>query len=111
MTDANPSGWTPLDFRVLVKPDPIKEKSDGGVYLPDVSKDADRHSQQFGVVVAIGPLAFQYRDYVDNPSEVASPKIGDRVCWTKFAGAVITAKNGDEYRVMNEGDIMAVCND
>lgn len=93
----------PTEFNVLVEPDAIEEKI-GGIYLPDMTKDADRFAQQKGTLVAVSPLAFSYADWGDHD---AKPRVGDKVFYSKFEGTSI--KDGDkEFRLVKDKAIAAV---
>ena len=37
-------------------------------------------------------------------------KIGDRILYGKYSGTEILAKDGDEYLIMKEEDILAIAN-
>ena len=37
----NESGITPLDVRVLVLPDPVEEKTKGGIFLPEAHQERE----------------------------------------------------------------------
>ena len=53
----NTSGITPLDVRVLVRPDAVAEKV-GGIFLPDSVKDQDKFAQQKATLIAVGANAW-----------------------------------------------------
>jgi chaperonin GroES len=94
----------PTEFKILVEPKKVEEKTKGGIIIPDESKDREQFAQMEGVLVAVSPLAFTYADWKDaNP-----PKPGDRVLFAKFAGAKVTGKDGKEYRLVNDKDLAAV---
>ena len=56
--DVNTSGIFPYLDRVLVKPDEIEEKSEGGIYLPDQVTERHQQAQATGTLIAVGPDAF-----------------------------------------------------
>lgn len=91
-----------VGHRVVVKPDPVEEYSDGGIALvPD--KNRELAAQTFGTVVDIGPQAFQ--EFGDGTSWVS---VGDRVAYAKYAGMTIREhEEADEYVVLNDNDIIA----
>src|SRR4051812_12840511 len=101
----NPSGINPTEYKVLVLPSKVDEKTKGGIILPDDSKDRNQFAQMEGTLVAVSPLAFSYQDWNgSNP-----PQVGDRVLYAKYAGALVKSwKNAVEYRLVNDKDISAV---
>lgn len=100
----NQSGISPTEFKVLVLPKVVDEKSKGGIILPDEKKDRDQFAQMEGELVAVSPLAFTYSD--DQGWD--KPKPGDRVLFAKYAGAVVKGKDGIDYRIVNDKDVAAV---
>lgn len=97
------SGIRPLEYKVLVKPKIVEEKTAGGIYIPDTTKEKEKFAQQEGEVVAIGAIAFTDPDWLDKP------KVGDTVLFDKYAGGKpVEGRDGEEYRLINDKEIMAV---
>ncbi len=96
-----PSGW-----RILIKPVAVSDKSKGGVYIPDEVQDVAKLSSVVGQVVGMGSEA--YRD----PNKFTSAWVGDGdwVVIAKYGGAKFKV-NGDEYRLINDDEILAVVDD
>ena len=89
----------PEGVKVLVLPDPIPEKTDGGIYRPPTARDSEQGAVIIGTLVAIGPAAQLEMD--GDPL-----KQGDKVLYAKYGGFVV--KDEDiEYRVLNDEDIIA----
>ena len=84
----------PLHDRVLVKPDPKEEKTDGGLVIPDNATEKPSR----GKVFAAGPGT------KDSPMVV---KEGDTVIYGRYAGNEISHE-GEEYLIMRESDILAI---
>jgi chaperonin GroES len=105
----NPSGIRPTEFKVLILPKEVEQKTAGGILLPDEHKDRQQFAQQEGTIIAVAPLAFTYASK-DEWERVDGhpPKVGDRVSFAKFAGAMMKGKDGKEYRVVNDKDIFAI---
>jgi chaperonin GroES len=90
----------PLGDRVLVKPLEAEEKTKGGIVLPDTAKE----KPQEGEVIAVGS-----GKVLDNGSTKAlEVKVGDRVLYGKYSGTEVTTKEGDEFLIMREEDILAI---
>lgn len=98
----------PIGDRVLVKADPIEERTKGGMLLdPEVQM---RPRQ--GTIVATGPGA----PANGLTGESAPPplyripmqtKEGDKVKYSKTVGAPINI-DGEEYLIMRESDILVI---
>lgn len=101
---SNPSGIYPTEYKVLILPKQVDEKTKGGIIIPDQTKERDQFAQMEGEIVAVSPLAFTYDDW----KEASSPKVGDRVLFAKYAGASVIGKDGKEYRICNDKDLAAV---
>jgi chaperonin GroES len=106
----NPSGIRPTEFKVLILPKVVEEKTKGGILLPDEHKDRQQFAQQEGTIIAVAPLAFTYASKDEwERAGGQPPKVGDRVSYAKFAGAQMKGpKDGKDYRVVNDKDIYAV---
>ena len=120
-TGINPSG-----NRVVVKPDDVERKTEGGIIIPDAQADKHMHAQSTGTLVSVGPDAWShttkmtYRlidgDYklvekvVTGYSEpFANP--GDRVAFAKYGGLQVEGADGELYRILNDEDITARVSD
>lgn len=90
----------PLADRVLVKPAEEKDKTEGGIFIPDTAK---KERPQEGEVIAVG------EGKTNDSGELIAPKIkkGERVLFRKFAGTEIEI-DGEEYLIMGENDILAI---
>ena len=110
MTTKNESGIMPTEFKVLISPKEVDEKTKGGIIIPDATKDRDQYAQMEGTLVAVSPLAFTYAKQDEwEAAGGAPPTVGDRVLFAKYAGAVVKSmKDGKDYRLVNDKDIAAV---
>lgn len=95
----------PCGHRVLVIPDPIEEKTAGGIIIQtEVTKDREAQAQTFGTIVDIGPNAWMAFD-----DGKPWAKIGDHVSFAKYGGFVMRDPHDKkEYRLLNDEDICAV---
>jgi len=100
-------GLTPIKYRVIVEPDKAESVSAGGIIIPENKQDRDQHAIMEGVIVAVSPMAFTWDEW---PSNDRKPEEGDRVVFARYSGSIIKGNDGEEYRVMNDDDIMAVRN-
>lgn len=89
----------PLGDKVVLKVKETEEKTAGGVYLPDTSKEKTMQA----TVIAIGS-----GEIVDGKKIPLDVKIGDQVIYSKYAGTEIKIDN-DEYLLVKQSDILAIC--
>ena len=94
----NASGLVPVEFRVLVKPDVVEEKTAGGIFIPDASRDRQELAQARGTLIASGGRAFE--DF-GSPA----PTSGDRVWFAKYGGIPIKGADGLMYRLISDKDV------
>jgi co-chaperonin GroES (HSP10) len=102
---SNASGWIPVEFNCVVSIDKVEEKTKGGVYLPDHNKDREQSASVMGTMLEASPLAFSYEVW---PEGTSKPKAGERVLIAKYAGLIFTGKDGEEYRMCKDKDILAI---
>lgn len=100
----NSSGINPLDVRVLVKPDKVEEKTKGGIILPDQHKEQQKWATVKGTLVAVGANAWAEAKVSNG---FVPPLAGSRVLFAKYGGVNLEGTDGEEYRIMNDEDIVA----
>ena len=100
----NESGISPVEYNIVVRMDPVEEKTAGGLYLPPTKTDRDELSADEGVIVAASPLAFTYADW---PEGSRQPQVGDRILMAQFDGR-IWKRNGATYRLIKDKSVIAV---
>ncbi|MDN5360200.1 MAG: chaperonin GroES [Thermotogaceae bacterium] len=81
----------PLGDRVLIKPIKEEKRTEGGLVLPDTSKEKPQKAE----VIAIGKL------------EDVDLNVGDRVIFSKYAGTEIKI-DSDDYILIDSGDILGL---
>ncbi|MCM8788017.1 MAG: co-chaperone GroES [Candidatus Omnitrophica bacterium] len=89
----------PLGDRVLIKPAGEKERTKGGIVLPDTAKERP----QEGEVIAVG----SGKKTEDGQVIPLSLKVGDKVLYGKYSGTEITIDD-EEYLIVREDDILAI---
>ena len=99
----NTSGIQPVEYKVLVLPEQIEEKTEGGIILPDTTKEKEEWAQIKATLVAVGGNAFKDPDWNE-----PVPQIGDQVYIAKYAGNFIEGIDGKEYRLCNDKDIAGI---
>lgn len=96
------SSLTPTGYRVLIKPDPLEEKSEGGILIVHQDERLARAGTQTGTLVAVGKTA-----WADSPEPWCS--VGDHVIYAKYAGKIVTDPDtAEEYMIVNDEDVLAI---
>ncbi len=90
----------PLADRVVIKQLEAEQKTKGGILLPEAAKE----KPQEGKVVAVGKGKILENGTV----QALEVKVGDRILYGKYSGTEITAKDGEQYLIMREDDILAI---
>ena len=90
----------PLGDRVVVEREEAKDKTAGGIVLPDMAKD----KPQKGKVIAVGDGRVA-KDGKRRPLQV---KAGDQVLFTSYAGEEFKMEGDKKVLLMREDDILAV---
>ncbi len=81
----------PLGDRVLIKPITEEKRTEGGLVLPDTSKEKPQKAE----IVAVGKL------------EDVELNVGDRVIFSKYAGTEIKL-DGEDYILIDSGDVLGL---
>ncbi len=92
----------PLGDRLVIKPTPREEMTKSGIVLPDTAKE----KPQEGVVLAVGPGAF------DNEGKrmAMDVKEGQKVLYAKYAGTEFKVE-GEELLIVSQKDVLAIVED
>lgn len=96
----NTSGIVPLDLVALIYPDPVEEVSSGGIIIPKTAADKQKYHVQKATLVAVGKSCFH--EWVEKPEP------GQRVLFAQYAGTLIEGKDGKEYRMVRNEDLIAI---
>ncbi|MFH1062653.1 MAG: co-chaperone GroES [Candidatus Omnitrophota bacterium] len=90
----------PLGDRILVKVLEAKQKTESGIYLPDSAKEKPQEAE----VIAVG------QGKVLESGKVQAPevKVKDKVLFGKYSGTQVTTKEGEEFLILREEDILAI---
>ena len=103
----NESGIRPVDYKVLVRPDPVEQKTEGGIILTASSHEQQGWAQVKGTMIARGDGAFGKW----STAERAALSPGARVYYDKYQGIRVYGADGEEYVLMNDENIGAVITD
>jgi chaperonin GroES len=81
----------PLGDRVLIKTITEEKRTEGGLVLPDTSKEKPQTAE----VIAVGTL------------DDVELNVGDRVIFSKYAGTEIKV-DGEDFILIDSGDILGL---
>lgn len=88
-----------IAWRVIVKPDPIEEKTSTGIVLA-LDEKLEKGARMSGIVVDIGPDVF-----AKSNQYLGGMKLGDRIYFAKYAGKVVVDRHTkEEFIVLNDED-------
>ncbi|MCL4873457.1 co-chaperone GroES [bacterium] len=88
----------PLHDRVIVKRLEEKEKTKGGIIIPESAKETPAE----GKVIAVGPGKKE-----NGKVEPMAVKVNDNIIFSKYAGTEIKVE-GEDLLIMREEDILGV---
>jgi len=103
------SKYFPVGHKVLVKPEPVEERSKGGILLPQDTIEKEGMAQIKAEVLAVGGNAFCEHN-IDKgfvPWHGLTPEAGHRIVMAKYAGVVLK-EDDEELRLINDEDVIAV---
>ena len=89
----------PLGDRIVIEVLEAKEKTKGGIVLPDTAKE----KPQEGKVVAVG----KGRVTEDGKIVPLEVKVGDKILYGKYSGSEINIED-KEYLIIKEEDVLAI---
>ena len=100
--EINTSGILPTGGHLLVLPEKVEEKTAGGIYIPETSREKEQQAATIGKLVAVGPSA--WKD-LDDGSPWA--EVGDKVSYSRYAGVSMTGQDKESYVLINDNDVLA----
>ena len=92
-------------FHVLVRPVSVKEKTKGGILIPNSTKEDMSYLTTVGKVIKIGNLAYNDKDKFPKGPWC---KEGDYICYAKHAGQKIQYKEVKMILLYDDQVIMKV---
>lgn len=97
-----------LGHHVLVKVSKPEETTEGGIIIPNTTRDAEHRGAEIGVVVDVGATAY----VADGLGGTPWCKVGDHVYFAKYAGKwVVDPKTDEEFLILLDTDVVAVVED
>jgi co-chaperonin GroES (HSP10) len=108
-THINTSGITPTEFKVLILPKEVEEKTKGGIILAVETTEKEKWATIEGVLIAKAPLAFTYASAAEWAAVNAEPPpCGKRILFAKYSGVRHKGRDGVEYVIANDKDVLAI---
>lgn len=104
----NTSGYSVPEYRILILPDVVEEKTAGGIIIPDSTKDDLQGAKTLATIIDIGEKAF---DQGTNRKWKKKPKVGDKILIPSYEGYRLSkdqTKDGKEYRIILDRNILAI---
>ena len=104
----NKSGLIPVEYKCVVRPHQVEETDEllkraksAGIEIVNDNLEREQLAQVKAELIAVGGVAFEgWGDLV--------PKPGDTVLISKYAGYMNEGLDGEEYRLINDKDIVAI---
>lgn len=104
----NESGIHPQEFKILILPVATEQVTKGGIIKPDITKDSEKFRQVRGTIVELSPFAFTYAKRDEWAEfEAKKPKPGDLALYARNAGEFVKGKDGKDYLLINDKDLIA----
>ena len=104
----NTSGYSVPEYRILIFPDVVEEKTTGGIIIPDSSRDDLQGAKTLATIIDIGEKAF---DQGTDREWKNKPKVGDKILIPSYEGYRLSkdqTKDGKEYRIILDRNILAI---
>ncbi len=97
----------PIEFKILVLPDQVSEKTGGGLLVkPETVLYEETRGQVIGTLVEKSDMAFTNGEGKAWPCRI--PQVGDKIRFAKYAGQITDKIEGLHYRLMNDKDVISI---
>ena len=98
----------PLEYKVVVLPDEMEAVSEGGLIIPNETRERVSYAVETGTIVSMAGNAFS-----DDSIFAEKPEVGDRVFFSKYSGSLFEiqvpkSRETVKYRLMIDKDICAI---
>jgi co-chaperonin GroES (HSP10) len=103
----NKTGIRPIEYKVLVLPDQVSEKTGGGLIVKaDQTIYEETRGQVIGTLVAKSDMAFSDGEGKNWLCDIPQP--GQKIMFAKYSGLMTDRIDGLHYRLMNDKDVVAI---
>ena len=97
----------PSGFRLLIALPEVKEKTEGGIFIPIERRDAEATASIVGFVLKAGPDAYGNKDRFPTGPWCNE---GDWIVMRAYSGTRLSI-HGKEFRIINDDSVEAVIDD
>jgi co-chaperonin GroES (HSP10) len=94
----------PVGHHLLISLPEVKEKTEGGIYVPDETRSREETASVVGFVIELGPDCYSEQKIFPNGPWC---KKGDWVLFRPYAGTRVVV-HGMEFRLLKDNEISAV---
>jgi chaperonin GroES len=108
MSNLNTSGFKVPEYRILILPDIVEEKTSGGIILPETAREDLQGAKTLATIIDIGEKSF---DQGTEREWKSKPMVGDKILIPSYEGYRLSkdqTKDGREYRIILDRHILAI---
>lgn len=97
----------PEGTKVVIQPDEVDERTKGGLWLPQQTKQMEQNAVTTGTIMRVGPEA---EIHFSDKGSMRAAEVGDRVVFARYGGVEI--KWGKKkFRIVQDADVVAFLNE
>ena len=98
----NTSGHKEMgEYKCLVLADAVEEVSKGGIVLVQETVDKNKYNTNEGILILAGGNAFEdWKGWIPQP--------GQRISFYPQGAKLLKGKDGQDYRIVNDKDILSL---
>ncbi len=108
-TNINESGIYPSCDRVIVKQEEVLKPD--LIELPEDVKERQNAAGAIGHIIAIGETAWLFEELKYHLDLRERYQPGRRVIFAMYGGQILKGKDGKEYRLIRDADVLALCDE
>ena len=97
----------PQGYKILIGVPEVRDKTEGGVFMPDGLRSAEETASMIGFVMSLAPDCYADKDKFPNGPFC---KEGDFVIFRSYSGTRFKIHN-KEFRLINDDTVEAVVDD
>jgi hypothetical protein len=94
-----------VEYNLLIAPAVMPDKI-GRIHIADETRETLGLARQVGRIIKQSEIAFNYDVWPAGGK--GPPKPGDLVWFARYAGGLITGRDGKEYRLIKDKDVAAI---
>ena len=105
MVDKIPDIW-PEGSKILIEADRVDDRSPGGIWYAQQTREAEQTRVNMGTVLRVGPDVIVR--LVDDSGAAMPLTVGSRIVFSRYGGFRLMADKVRDYRIINDDDVLAV---